>query len=465
MTRRLLAVFVGLTLLVLLVHDLPLAGHLRAVERDRLVTSLERDAFTFAGLAEEDLEAIEEGRSDDRTLLVDLADSYRDRTGSEVVLANRDAEVVASNDATRSVGDDLSESAPIMLALSGVRSAGTQSAEGGEELYVAVPVLSGPRTMGAVMFTSPAAVVDERVRDRLRGIVIAAAISLLLAAAIGFVLARTLTEPVRRLRRATRAIADGDLDTRADAGTGPPEIRGLADDFNAMIDRLERVVADQRDFAGDASHQLRTPLTTVQLRIDQMLDRIDSEDPNRPGLESARGELRRLERLVEGLLALARASGNDAPLATVPVSAIAQERFEAWEALAAEDGVALVTDIAPGLRARAVDGALEQIIDNYVANALEHAPAGSRVVLRALRRGNEIEVTVLDEGAGLTDAQLGHAFDRFWRAPDSVVGGSGVGLAVVQRLARASGGSATLRHNTPTGIVAVVVLRAADLVR
>jgi signal transduction histidine kinase len=464
-TRRLLAVFVGLTLLVLAVHDLPLAAHLRDVERDRLVTSLERDAFTLAGIAEEDIEALVNGESDDRTFLVELARRYGERSRSAVFVTDRDAIVIASSEGSAArAGDDASTRAEIRLALSGVRSAGTrrEGSAGVSLLYVAVPVLSGPETMGAVEFASPAGEVGARVSRRLRGILIAALVSVLAAAAIGFLLARTLSQPLRRLRRATRSIARGELATRVTVDTGPPEIRALADDFNTMVDRLERIVAEQQSFAGDASHQLRTPLTTVRLRIDQVLDRAGAESTDRAPLESARRELLRLERLVDGLLALARAADSDAQVTVVDVGRVVGERVDAWEALATESDVSMTVELEPGLRVRAVDGALDQIIDNYLANALESSPRGSRIVLRAGRRRDDVEITVLDEGPGLERGDLDRAFDRFWRSPDAPPGGSGVGLAVVRRLAEASRGHVELRARAPHGVAAVVTMPAAD---
>jgi signal transduction histidine kinase len=466
MTKRLVALFVGLTLVVLLVHDLPLIAHLREVERDRLITALERDAFTLAGLAEEDLEALEADRGGDREFLDDLAAAYADDSGSMIVIVDRDAVVMSSTDSAVAADSDLGDRPSIVLALDGVRNTGSRERldDGTTEIYVAVPVLSGPERRGAVEFARPASAVDSRAWARQRAILVAAVISLLLAGAMGWVLARTFTEPLRRLRRATRRISDGELGARAEIASGPSEIRDLASDFNRMVERLEQVLADQRSFAGDASHQLRTPLTTLGLRVDELLARPTHEPETRVALEAARGELRRMEHLVEGLLALARAGGTDAPLVVVDVSAIVAERAEQWEPLASERGVRLVADVASGLRARAVDGALEQIIDSYIDNALEIAPEGSELQVVASRDGTMMRVDVVDAGPGLDDAELPHVFERFWRGREATPGGSGVGLAIVARLAAASGGRVALAHaggRPRSGIAARVWLPGA----
>jgi signal transduction histidine kinase len=457
MIRRFLAVIVGLTLLVLIVHDVPLASHLRAVERDRLTTSLERDAFTLAGLAEERLEEYENKATTNVSLLQELSESYGTVAGSEVYIVDGRGFVVAATDRD-AVGSDRSARASIELAIDGIRSSEIID-DGREVLDVAVPVLSGPEAIGAVEFVRRASEIDRRTNERLRGIIAAAAISLVLAAVIGWILARTLAQPLRRLRRATAAIAAGDLDARAVVPPGPPEIRALAEDFNSMVERLERVVADQRDFAGDASHQLRTPLTTLRLRIEQTMSSGGLDASQRESLQSAIGELRRLERLVEGLLALARA-GADPVTTSVDVSAIAIDRLDAWAALAEENAVTIVTRVAPGIRAVAVLGTVEQVIDNYLDNALEVAPRGSSIEVELRQQSGWVTLDVGDAGPGLRPDEMELAFDRFWRGDHAAEGGSGVGLSVVRRLAEACGGEAALRSNERGGITASLRLRA-----
>jgi signal transduction histidine kinase len=459
MRRRLLAVFVGLTLLVLAVHDIPLAIHLRAVERDRLATSLERDAFTLAGLAEENIETFVDRGTNVSDFLTQLADRYASTSSSEIVITDVHGLVLASSDASARLGANVSDRASISLALEGVRNTSIREGSSGErQLVVAVPVLSGPTTKGAVEFNRPVSAIDGRVSSRLRAILAAAVISLLLAALIGSVLAQTLTEPLRRLRKATRRIAGGELTARADVATGPPEIRDLADDFNTMVARLEQAVADQRDFAGDASHQLRTPLTTLRLRVDQILDDDRLDASQRGALEAARGELRRMERLVEGLLALARAGASSADRRIIDAAAIARDRFESWEALASESGVVMEYRGPDTFDVWAVDGALEQIIDNAVANALDHATDLTRIEIRLERSAATARLEVRDDGQGLSDEDRANAFDRFWRGPDSAAGGSGVGLAVVKRLAEACNGTARLLPNDPHGLVVEIRL-------
>jgi signal transduction histidine kinase len=114
------------------------------------------------------------------------------------------------------------------------------------------------------------------------------------------------------------------------------------------------------------------------------------------------------------------------------------------------------------LLVRAVSGALDQIVDNYLANALEHAHEVTRIDMQVRRFGQEVEVAVIDDGPGLSAEERDRAFDRFWRGANSAAGGSGVGLAVVRRLAHASNGTVRLAAREPHGLIAKVRLRAAD---
>lgn len=461
MRWRLIAVLVGVVAMVLVVHDVPLASHLRQVERDRLVTGLERDAFTIAGRAEDALQSADPAQA---AVVAERLAAYRDETGSRVIVTDANGITVATSDEEANAGSDYSTRPEVASALGGVPTSGERDSAtlGTRLLYVAVPVLSGEEVVGSVRITYPAAEVGERVESRVRGLLVVALLSVAVAFAAAVLFAATVTRPLRRLRAATEQLAAGDLSVRAPTDDGPPEIRALAASFNLMGDRLERTMARQRAFASDASHQLRTPLTALRLRLEQAGELIgDDPDTARARLEAATDETHRLQHLVDGLLALARAEGRVAATEVVDVGLVATERAELWDALAAEHGIELHRRIPAGLLARVVPGALEQILDNYLDNALRAAPSGSTIEVVARAEGDEVVLEVLDRGPGMTDEQLNRAFDRFWRAADAPPGGSGLGLAIVLRLAEASGGTARLRRRDGGGTAAEVRLPLA----
>lgn len=452
MSARILAAVVGLTLLVLAVHDIPLARHLHDVERHRLVTTLERDAFTIAGIVADDLEA----GDDAAAARVDrLVDGYGERVGGRVVVVGADGLALASTDPDGGVGRDFSTRPEIEAALGGSFASGTRFSEtlGYDLVYVAVPVLSGRQPIGAVRLTFPASEIDERADDRLVGLVLVALISLVLATGVGLALARGLSKPIRSVERTTVRLAEGDLRARAPADDGPAEVRNLAVSVNTMAGRLETLIDTQRAFTGDASHQLRTPLTSLRLRLETAADQLDAGgDPAaaRVGIEAALDETYRLQRIVEGLLLLARTEGPTLPSATDDLAVTVRDRLAAWEPLADERSVTLTSEAPPSAVVRAVEGAPAQIIDNYLDNALDHAPPGTRIRLLVEPDGDEWVLHVIDEGRGLSDDDRQRAFDRFWRAPGQERPGSGLGLAIVRQLAAASGGTVELRA-APTG--------------
>lgn len=453
MRLRLVVIFVGITVAVLAAHDIPLALHLRDVERDRLITGLERDAFVIAGRASALLSA---GNAAADPGLQTMVDGYREAEGGRVIVTDRDGFAMVISDAEAAAGRDYSTRPEIADALAGSTSQGERRSDtlDTELLYVAVPVLSGSDVLGAVRLTYPASEVDDRVADRVRGLAIVALISIITAMVAALVFAATVARPIRRLRTATERLAAGDLTVRAATTSGPPEVRALASSFDAMAERISTLVAAQRSFAGDASHQLRTPLTALRLRLERAAELVD-DDPTgaRDRIEAAGLEAERLQHLVDGLLALARSEGSVEPRATFDLAAIARERAEVWRPLAEEQGVDLGVDAPVRIDVLAIPGAIEQVVDNFVDNALGVAPAGSAVdLLVSVEASGRAGVHVLDRGPGMSHEHATMAFDRFWRGAGSSPGGSGLGLAIVDRLMRASGGTAALHPREGGGV-------------
>lgn len=471
MRRRLVLAVVGLVALILIVHDVPLRTHLRRVERDRVVTALERDASTLAAKSQKLLAQPDPANAETAagiTLALLVAD-YNSSSEALVIIVDRDGGVLAATDPNVAVGQSFLNRPEIASALLGNSAVGTRRSEtlGQDLVYSAVPVLTTDSVIGAVRLTYPESVVNARVADRLRGLVLLAAISLGLAFFAAFLVATSVVRPLRRLRTQSDRIAAGDLSARATV-EGPSEVRELAASFNEMAMRVEQTLAEQRRFAGDASHQLRTPLTALRLRVEQALATV-VEHPDRAAtdvaddLEAAVAELERLARLVEQLLALAR---TEAPGSTVRVDIgdVIDGRLEMWRPLAEERDISLVVDGDAVGAVDAMPGALEQIIDNYIDNALDYAPSGTAITIAVARSSSETTISVADRGPGMSATAREHAFDRFWRGAESQnrPGGSGLGLSIVAQLAAASGGRVALLENPEGGLLATVTLRSAS---
>jgi signal transduction histidine kinase len=456
MTRRLLLSYLSITAFVLLIIELPLGITFARAEYDRLVAAVERDATVLATVVEDTLEAGGTGGLDP------VAAGYQDRTGGRVVIVDRQGVTVADSDPPAPGRRDLSTRPEIAAALGGEHTAGSRSSAtlGGAFLYVAVPVASQGRVYGAVRITYPTSTVDARVRRVWVALTGVAAVVLSVVVLVGFALARSTTRPMRRLEQATTAVASGDLGARAPTDQGPPEVRRLAATFNDMAGRLGRLLDSQRAFVADASHQLRTPLTALRLRLENLeatLPPAATDD-----LRAAAAETGRLARLVDGLLALARAEAAPGRRETVDLAAVVADRQTAWAPLAAEHDVALTVQPGPAAPVWAVPGAVEQVLDNLLANALRIAPVGSSVELAIRRAEGWVELHVIDQGPGMAAEQRERAFDRFWRGPSAERDGTGLGLAIVRQLLEASGGTAELHPNPGGGLDAVARLRPAD---
>lgn len=461
MRWRLIAAFVGVTIIILAAQDIPLARYLRTVETERELAKVQRDAFILAGTSEDALSG--EGLANPDALQTTV-DVYRARTNALVVVTDETGIAVAVSGDVARRGDDYSTRPEIAAALAGSPTSGRRASEtlGGDIVYVAVPVLSGAQPVGVVRLTYPATTIDDRVSSKVRGILVVGLISLSAAALAAVLMASTIVRPLRRLRRATEQVAAGSFDSRAVVDEGAPEIRSLATSFNSMTEKISTLVERQRSFAGDASHQLRTPLTALRLQLERAAVNVDTDPAAARGdIEAASEETERLQRLVEGLLMLARADQGTVKTQPIDVADIVTERAAIWAPLADDRGVTVTAGKIASLTARAVPGALEQIVDNFIDNALNASMPGNEITVSALGDDGWANIHVADRGPGMPTDQLAHAFDRFWRSASATHDGSGLGLAIVRQLAEASGGDVALENRVGGGLDASVRLPLA----
>ena len=322
-------------------------------------------------------------------------------------------------------------------------------------LYVAVPVASGGRIDGAVRVTYPTSTIDSRVRRYWLILAAIAGIVLAVAFVVGMRVAAFVVRPLRRVESAAAAVGQGDLNARAPEHDGPDEVRSLATVFNDTVTRVSQLLSSQRQFVDDASHQLRTPLTALRLRLEN-LER-DVREEGRADLEGALREVERLGELVESLLGLARSGARTAPPGRVDLDRLVRERRDAWSPLAAERGLRLAVDVADAVPAHAAEERVRQIVDNLLENAVEASPPGGTITLLVHAASPWVELRVRDEGPGLDEQERGRAFDRFWRGRGGE--GTGLGLAIVRSLVEADGGEVELLPAPGGGLDAVVRLR------
>jgi two-component system OmpR family sensor kinase len=290
----------------------------------------------------------------------------------------------------------------------------------------------------------------------------AGAIAIALLAGIGLPLVRISLSPLARIESTAAAIAAGDLSRRIDHPPPGTEVGRLAEALNAMLGRIEAAYrareegeAHARDseermrrFVGDASHELRTPLTAVRGLAEFSLQQGDgaSRAELLRLMTLIQQEASRMGRLVEDLLMLAQFDEHP-PLhrQLVDLSSLAAEAVQAARLVRPGRAIALHAD-EPVIVL--VDGGrIRQVIDNLVGNALQHTPAGSAVTVTVDRRAAQAELTVADDGPGMTADQAARVFERFYRtdlARSRARGGTGLGLSIAAALTAAHGGTITV---------------------
>jgi signal transduction histidine kinase len=327
-----------------------------------------------------------------------------------------------------------------------------------DRLLVLAPVLQdeGGSTVGAVALSRSTAPVDHRITVLWISLIAVSIAGLLAAAVIATALARWVSRPLSTLEAAAQRLGSGALDTRSPAGAGPSEVRRLAINFNTMAGRLEALVDGHQVMMADVSHQLRTPLAALRLRLDLLAQ--DCAEPVAIELAGAQEEISRLSRMVDGLLAVARAEKTVSEPVPVPVGSVIRDRATAWRPAAEERGITLDAVGPEQARARLGAGHLEQILDNLLANALEAVPAGGHIKVSAAATGTGVQILVTDDGPGMDPQQRRNAFRRF---TSSTPGGTGLGLAIVYRLVTSNGGTAELSDTPGGGLTVTLQLPAA----
>jgi signal transduction histidine kinase len=454
-SKRILLGYLGLVIVVLAALEVPLGVQFSRNEQRTLETKVEHDATTIASIAPDTLRRPTAARL--RTI-AGIAYRYRRKTGGRIVIVNRKGVAVIDTNARGKGVTSFASRPEIAKALRGDVAAGTRNSKTLHTrlLYVAVPVAANGRIEGAARITYPTSAVDSRVRRYWLVLAAIAAIVIAVAVVVGFAIATFIVRPMRELEAAAKAVGGGDLTARAPEDEGPPEIRSLAAVFNETVAKLEQLLASQEEFVADASHQLRTPLTALRLRLENLAR--DVAPPGRAELNGAVAEVGRLASLVEALLALARADARREPAGRVDVDGVVRERVQAWTALADERGLRLDAVLAEAAAARTAEERLRQVLDNLLENALEASPEGGTITVETRLAAPWVEVRVRDEGPGLTPEERERAFDRFWRSRDGE--GSGLGLAIVRRLVEQDGGGVRLLEAPGRGLEAVVSLRA-----
>lgn len=311
----------------------------------------------------------------------------------------------------------------------------------------------GPRFIEVAMDRAHDEYLLARYRERL-WLVLGS--SLVLCSLVGYLIARSGMRPIEGISHRAELIRATTLHERIPAAGLPAELRGLAETFNGMLDRLEQSFRHVSQFSDDVAHELRTPINNLRGEIEVALGKARSQEDYREVLGSCFEECTRISRLIRTLLFLARSdtAADSLQREAVDVGEALATIGAFYEAAASEAGVLLRVTSAPGLRADLDRTLFQQAIGNLISNALAHTAAGGSVELAAAGGEQGVQITVRDTGCGIAREHLPHIFERFYRVEQARTGSqenAGLGLAVVKSIVNRHGGEVSIESEVGKG--------------
>jgi signal transduction histidine kinase len=405
--------------------------------RDRVDAEIRSQARTQAEIV---AATVDLNRRED---LDDVTRVAGDRLRGRVIIVGANGRLLADSAGDNRVGANYGTRPEIVTALRGDVAQERRASDtlDQEILATAVPIVRDGKRRGVVRVTQSVDAVNRATWRSAIGLVAIGVLVLLLGLAAGVVIARKVAGPVHRLDLAAGRVAGGDLSARAKV-EGSAEQQRLARTFNAMTERLERLVASQREFIADASHQLRTPLAGLRLRLEEARASTRDADAHTE-IDAGLAELDRLSAIISELLVLSQAGEVDAPPEHIDLEEAAHRAAARWDGTG---GGRVVADGTPA------DGFcpgadLDRTLDALVENALHYGNGEVEV-----RSGPGL-VEVLDRGPGLAPDEMAAVFERFHRgrAGRSGPSGTGLGLPIARELARRWGGDVTLANRDGGG--------------
>lgn len=373
-------------------------------------------------------------------------------TGTRIVVVDVGGRVVVDSDNQAVLGEvymtqDRPEFASVFDGKIDVRTRHSDDLNA-DLLLVTAPVVHNRQVIGAVRVSKTLDAVNAQVRRSLAGLAGIGAAVILVGLGLAWLLALALARPVRRLARTAVRLGEGDLEARADAA-GRGELAVLGQSFNRMADGLAANFRAQRDFLANASHQLRTPLTGLRLR----LEAIEAEGgPSAVQATKAQAEVLRLSRLVEDLLELARATSAEATGGKVDLAEAARNAVDRWSGPAAEEGKRIIERIGGPCLVWTTPEDLAHILDNLIENSIRYTPEGTDITVETKQANGRMVLSVADNGPGIAAEDRPRIFERFYRGASGkkAGAGTGLGLAVVADLVDRWGGTIRLAEDTGT---------------
>jgi len=289
----------------------------------------------------------------------------------------------------------------------------------------------------------------------------------LLAAVGGWVLASRSLKPIDELVADLSHIESQNLADRLPVGPGGDEVDRLRGAINRMLERLDVAFERLQSFTADAAHELRTPLSALQCRLEVAINKPRSEADTRAALSEALDQVGELRVLIDNMLFLARmdAEPDLREVGPVALCGLLADVGEPFTLLAEQKGVSLEAGCDAAVEVEGNAPLLRRLVGNLLDNAVRYTPEGGRVVAEAARRGDACEVAVSDTGVGIAPEAIGRVFERFYRADESrsrAAGGTGLGLSIVKRIVELHRGTISIESTPGQGTTVRVSLPPAQ---
>lgn len=399
------------------------------------------------------------------------SDDVEGRPGQAALFFRPNAELLVASDGTVIIAEpsgflDEPDSLPDVSDLDGVEGLVTLRAVEGQLEYRAYveQVADGI----AFVRAAPLSEVATATEDLARSLLVGGLVVLLIGGGITWWMVGRAFAPVDEMVETAEAIADGDLTRRVPDANPTTELGRLGESLNQMLGNIEESVESEREarermrvFVADASHELRTPLTAIagysELHRRGGLPMPEDEERAWSRIES---ESRRMKNLVDDLLTLAR-FGKDLPLRLSEVDLGEVVRNAASDQAASDPERTVIVDVEGPVVVIGDEERLHQVVSSLLSNVSVHTPPGTSVDVVARPIGDDVEISVIDDGPGIPPDSLDHVFDRFYRADPSrsrKSGGSGLGLAIVAAIVTAHGGTVTASSSGQGGAALRVVI-------
>jgi two-component system, OmpR family, sensor kinase len=316
----------------------------------------------------------------------------------------------------------------------------------GRQALAAQPLMRNKKVRGVAVYAASLADVQANVELIRQRILVAGAIALGIAVLGGFLVARALTERIKRLERAARKVAAGDFSNpiRSDSDD---ELGQLAATFDDMQRQLARLDTARKQFIASASHELRTPIFSLGGFLELLEDEELDEETRAQFLSQLRGQVARLRKLATELLDLSRLESGSLELRTEPtdVGRLARDIADEFTPAASAHDAELQVHATPGpIEIECDPERVAQVMRILLDNALVHTPAGTTIVVSAARADGHVTLEVADSGLGIRHQTMPHIFEPFFTSADGARG-AGLGLAIARELAERMHGQLTVR--------------------